>query len=140
MIFSFLVFFFPVSLVYAGEIRMYSLAMLLVTLTAVYAYRIYRTSLRYFLRRADAHCAPLQSGQFLRGPRQTQGLPLQNINNCNKFVSVKNWIIFAICSLAGAYTHYYALMASGLINLFLLIGLVVNCIKNGEQRAQWCHL
>lgn len=42
LIFSFLVFFFPVNLVYSGEIRMYSLAMLLVTLTAIYAYRIYR--------------------------------------------------------------------------------------------------
>ncbi len=41
LIFSFLVFFFPVNLVYSGEIRMYSLAMLLVTLTAIYAYRIY---------------------------------------------------------------------------------------------------
>ena len=58
----------------------------------------------------------------------------------NDCVNIKNWIIFAICSLAGAYTHYYALMASGLINLFLLVGLIVNCTKNGEQREQWCHL
>lgn len=113
LIFSFLVFFFPVSLVYAGEIRMYSLAMLLVTLTAIYAYRIYKMSF----------------GACLQRCRQTQDLPLQNVNNCNKVVSVKNWVIFAVCSLASAYTHYYALMASGLINLFLLIGLIFNCIK-----------
>ena len=79
------------GVVYAGEIRMYSLAMLLVTLTAIYACRIYK--------------------------------------NKDDF-SIKNWIIFAICSLAGAYTHYYALMASGLINLFLMIVLIVQCVRD----------
>lgn len=77
---------------------MYSLAMLLVTLTFIYAYRIYKAG---------------HSGV---------------ISN----FSIKNWIIFAICSLAGAYTHYYALMASGLINLFLMISLIVGCVKNKE--------
>lgn len=91
LLFSFLVFFFPVNIVYAGEIRMYSLAMLLVTVTAIYAYRIF--------------------------------------NNKDDF-SIKNWIIFAIFSLASAYTHYYALMASGLINLFLMISLIIQCVKN----------
>lgn len=104
LIFSFLAFFFPVNLVYAGEIRMYSFAMLLVTLTAIYAYRIYKN------------------------------------NNIKENVNIKDWIIFSVCSLAGAYTHYYALMASGLINLVLLIGLIVKFMKNREQRAQWCHL
>ncbi len=42
IIFSFLAFFLPVNIVYAGEIRMYTLAMLLVTLMAIYAYRIYK--------------------------------------------------------------------------------------------------
>ncbi len=88
--FSFLAFLFPVNLVYAGEIRMYSLAMLLVTLTSIYAYRIYK----------------------------------------NKDFNLKNWIIFAICSLAGAYTHYYALMASGLINLLLMIMFITQLIKS----------
>ncbi len=41
ILFSLLVFFFPVNVVYAGEIRMYSLAMLLVTVMSIYAYRIY---------------------------------------------------------------------------------------------------
>ena len=67
--------------------------MLLVTLTAIYAYRIYKNK--------------------------------ENFN-------IKNWIIFAICSLASAYTHYYALMASGLINLFLMIYLIKKCIKTKE--------
>lgn len=90
LLFSFFVFFFPASLAYSSEIRMYSLAMLLVTLMAIYAYRIYKNSEDF---------------------------------------SVKNWIIFAICSLASAYTHYYALMTSGLINLFLMIALINQCVK-----------
>lgn len=42
IIFSFLILFLPVSAEYAGEIRMYSLGMLLGTIMAIYAYRIYR--------------------------------------------------------------------------------------------------
>lgn len=42
IIFSFLVFFLPTNLVYAGEIRMYTLAMLMVTLMSIYAYRIFK--------------------------------------------------------------------------------------------------
>ena len=42
IIFSFLVLFLPVSAEYAGEIRMYSLGMLLGTIMAIYAYRIYK--------------------------------------------------------------------------------------------------
>ncbi len=119
LIFSFLVFFFPVNLVYAGEIRMYSLAMLLVTLTAIYAYRIYKG------RTSIGHNSVRVSGIPINGaPTHT-----------NDNVNIKNWIIFAVCSLAGAYTHYYALMASGLINLVLLINIIVNCVKNREISA-----
>lgn len=96
LLFSFLVFFFPVNIVYSSEIRMYSLAMLLVSLTSIYAYRIYRDK------------------------------------DINENFSIKNWLIFAVCSLLSAYTHYYALMASGLINLFLMISLIIVCIKNKE--------
>lgn len=42
IIFSFLILFLPVSAEYAGEIRMYSLGMLLGTIMAIYAYRIYK--------------------------------------------------------------------------------------------------
>jgi uncharacterized membrane protein len=91
LLFSFFSFFFPTVLVYTGEIRMYTLAMLLVTLTSIYAYRIYKYNLTSF--------------------------------------SIKNWIIFAICSILSAYTHYYALMASGLINLILMIYFIVEFIK-----------
>jgi len=42
ILFSFLVFFFPTMLMYATEIRMYTWAMLFVTLMCIYAYRIYK--------------------------------------------------------------------------------------------------
>ncbi len=43
---------------------------------------------------------------------------------------LKNLIIFGIFSLAGAYTHYYGLMASGLINL----GLFIYFLKNYKDK------
>lgn len=42
LLFSLFVYFLPVNIVYAGEIRMYSLAMLLVSVMSIYAYRIYK--------------------------------------------------------------------------------------------------
>lgn len=88
--FSFFTFFLPITLVYSGEIRMYSLAMLLTTLTAIYAYRIYKKS-----------------------------------NEKNK----KNWILFCIFSLSAAYTHYYSLAASTVINVFLFVFFVRKSVK-----------
>ena len=90
ILFSFFAFFFPINVVYAGEIRMYPLAMLLVTLMAIYAYRIYK-------------------------------------NKENK--NIKNWILFAIFSLASAYTHYYALMAAGIINIMLFVRFIIDAKK-----------
>ena len=80
LLFSFFVSFLPITSVYGVEIRMYSWAMLVVTLMAIYAYRI--------------------------------------INNTSQ-KNIKNWIIFAIFSLASAYTHYYGLIIAGITNLFL---------------------
>ena len=94
LLFSFLVFFLPVNLVYSGEIRMYSLAMLLVSLTAIYAYRI---------------C---------------------NLKEFNKKTFIKNWLIFGICSLSSAYTHYYGLVTIGIINLFMMISFIVTSVKS----------
>lgn len=82
ILFSFFTFFLPIASVYSGEIRMYTWAMLFVTLMAIYAYRIYKNS------------------------------------------STKNWIIFAIFSLASACIHYYALATAGVINLILFIYLL----------------
>ena len=70
---------------YTTEIRMYSWAMLFVTLAALYAYRLYKEK-----------------------------------------YNTKNLILFGIFSLAAAYTHYYGLMASGIINLMLFIYYLKN--------------
>lgn len=90
ILFSFFAYFFPTNVVYAGEIRMYTFAMLLVTLMGIYAYRIYKQ---------------------------------------REKVNIKNWILFGIFSLASAYTHYYGLMAAGIINLMLFISFIIESIK-----------
>ncbi|MBR1376423.1 MAG: glycosyltransferase family 39 protein [Bacilli bacterium] len=46
LIFSFLVYFLPVSGLYSGEIRMYALGMLLGTLMSIHAYRIYKNDIK----------------------------------------------------------------------------------------------
>lgn len=85
IIYSFLSMFLPVMLLYSSEIRMYSWAAVLVTLTGIYAYRIVK-------------------------------------KESNK----KNWILFAIFSLLSAYTHYFAMMAIGIINLMLFAYTIKN--------------
>lgn len=89
IIFSFLTLFLPIITVYASQIRMYTWVMLFVTITAIYANRLYK-----------------------------------------KNTSIKNFIIFGVFSLLSLYTHYYGLMAAGIINLFLF-GYF---IKNRKQR------
>jgi len=50
ILFSFLALFLPTQAVYANEIRMYSLAMLLITLLGIYAYRLAKSSkLHYWI-------------------------------------------------------------------------------------------
>ena len=94
ILFSFFTFALPITVSYAGEIRMYTWAMLFVTLMAIYAYRIYKNS------------------------------------------TIKNWIIFAIFSLASAYTHYYALATAGIINLILFIYLIYKTIKSHKENKE----
>ena len=104
ILFSFFAFFLPLNIIYAGQIRMYPLAMLFVTLTAIYAYRIYKNSKNNEnLKNAD-------------GSTQKRKL-------------IKNCILFTIFSLAGAYTHYYALAASVVINAVLMIYLIIQAKK-----------
>ena len=90
ILFSFFTYFLPVNIVYSAEIRMYSLAMLLVTIMSIYAYRIYK-------------------------------------NKDEKYI--KNWIIFAIFSLASAYTHYYGLMFAAIVNVLLFISIIIQAKK-----------
>ena len=85
IIFSFLTLFLPIIAAYSSEIRMYTWVMLFVTITAIYANRIYK---------GDS--------------------------------SIKEWAIFALFSLFSAYTHYYGLMAAGIINVILFIYLLKN--------------
>ncbi len=94
VLFSFFSIFWPTSVVYASELRMYTWEMLFVTLTAIYAYRI---------------------------------LKYREVKN-------KNWVLFALFSLASAYTHYYGLIASFIINLLLLIYFSVKSHKNKEVK------
>lgn len=89
LIFSFLIYFSPVNSVYANEIRMYSLAMFLITVLGIYAYRLTKEN------------------------------------------KISYWIIFGLTSLCSIYTHYYGLMAAGIINVVLLIYF----IKNKNKRA-----
>ena len=75
-------------IMYAIEIRMYSLAMLFVTMAYLYANEI-----RY--------------------------------DN-----SLRNWILFTVCSILGAYTHYYAVICLSLVYFYLLYFCYKNkCIK-----------
>lgn len=91
ILFSFLMFFLPVMTAYSQEIRMYSWSCLLVALTAIYAYRFYKS-----------------------------------IKENSEKGKIKNLIIFGIFSICCCYIHYYALVTTGLINLFLLIYLIKN--------------
>ncbi len=81
-IFSFLTFFLPIVILYASEIRMYTLAMLIVTIAGIYLYRFIKEK------------------------------------------NMKNIIIFAIFSLLSCYTHYYGVVAMGIINLGLIIYVI----------------
>ena len=96
ILFSFIMAVFPVMARYAVEIRMYSWAMLFVTITAIYGYRLYK----------------------------------------DRF-TIKNLIIFGIFSLAGAYTHYYGLMASGIINLIIFAYLIKNVKLKKKETVQF---
>lgn len=91
ILFSFFSMFLPVITVYAGEIRMYTFAMLLVTLMCIYAYRIYKN-----------------------GEKK----------------QIKNWVLFAMFSLSSAYTHYYGLMAAGIVNIIMFTYVIGKMWKN----------
>lgn len=83
ILFSFFAYFLPSVFIFTGDIRMYAMAILLVTLCAIYGYRIHKGETTW-----------------------------------------KNWIIFELVSLLCIYTHYYGLMAAGLINMVMLISFI----------------
>lgn len=109
-LFSFFTFFLPISCVYSGEIRMYTWAMLFVSMMAIYAYRIYK----------EVSCA-----SSVNNMEQSNAKDRYTTKNGQ----IKNWILFAIFSLAACYTHYYGLATAGIINLILFIYLTVKVVK-----------
>ena len=105
VLFSFFMYFLPIVCIYSAEVRMYSLAILLVTILAIYAYRLSEYG---NLNKAGEN--DKSSENFDKKHKRNQ--------------TIKNWIIFEITSLLCIYTHYYALMAAGIINCVLLIKLI----------------
>ena len=101
-IFSFLTLFLPISCVYSGEIRMYTWAMLVVSVMSLYAYRIYT-----------------QAG-----------------DNSFSRTKVKNWILFALFSLASCYIHYYGLATAGVMNVILFVYLMIKTVKEHKVRKE----
>lgn len=102
LLFSFLALFFPTIVIYAGELRMYTWAMLFVTVMAIYAYRLYK------------------------GNTTQEEVTASNLKmlSKNKEYQVKDWIVFSVFSLLCAYTHYYALLIAAIINIMLLIAFI----------------
>lgn len=107
VLFSFFSLFLPIVCAYAGEVRMYSLAILLVTVLAIYAYRL-------------AKFGSLEKPKDEIRKKHSEILE----DKIRLRHTTKNWIIFEIISLLCIYTHYYALMAAGIINCVLLIYLI----------------
>ena len=107
ILFSFFSLFLPTVCIYASEVRMYSLAILLVTLLAIYAYRL------------------AKFGNLDKAEEELRKKNSEIIEDRVKLKHTrKNWLIFGITSLLCIYTHYYALMAAGIINIVLLINLI----------------
>ena len=105
ILFSFLTFFLPAMCTYSQEIRMYSWACLFVTITAIYAYRIYKSS------------------NNNKENKENNTNESDDKGSSNK-TCIKNLVIFGIFSIFSCYTHYYSLLAVGIINLLLLIYLI----------------
>ena len=129
MLFSFFVFFLPLNIIYAGQIRMYPLAMLFVALTAIYAYRIYKNSKIECNKLKEMNTSNANTTKEVNDAKQENSLNKNSMtdskNNNSKNKGLKNWILFTIFSLAGAYTHYYALAASVVINAVFMIYLII---------------
>ena len=114
LIFTFFSLFFPTLLTYAGEIRMYTWAMLFVTMMFVYAYKIMNN---YNVREVLSDDNNIMYESKIK----------------NKNALIKYWIIFSIFSLASAYTHYYALVVAAIINVGMLIYFIIAYAKSSKN-------
>ncbi len=126
LLFSFFVFFLPIMCVYSGEIRMYTWAMLLVSLMAIYAYRIYKNRLQPQEKLTEEEKTKAQNNQTEKEKKK--------ITKPKGFY--KNWVLFAVFSLTASYTHYYGLATAGIINLALFIYFIVNQIKIHKKQSE----
>ena len=113
LIFTFFSLFFPTLLTYAGEIRMYTWAMLFVTMMFVYAYKIMNN---YNVREALSDDNNIMYENKIK----------------SKNTLLKYWIIFSIFSLASAYTHYYALAVAAIINVGMFIYFFIAYKKSSK--------
>ena len=114
LIFTFFSLFFPTLLTYAGEIRMYTWAMLFVTMMFVYAYKIMNN---YNVREVLSDDNNIMYENKIK----------------NKNTLLKYWIIFSIFSLASAYTHYYALAVAAIINVGMFIYFIKAYTKSSKN-------
>ena len=114
LIFTFFSLFFPTLLTYAGEIRMYTWAMLFVTMMFVYAYKI-------------------MNNNNVREVLSDDNNIMYESKIKNKNALIKYWIIFSIFSLASAYTHYYALAVAAIINVGMFLYFIVSYIKTSKN-------
>ena len=114
LIFTFFSLFFPTLLTYAGEIRMYTWAMLFVTMMFVYAYTIMNN---YNVREVLSDDNNIMYENKIK----------------SKNTLLKYWIIFSIFSLASAYTHYYALVVAAIINVGMFIYFIIAYTKSSKN-------
>ena len=114
LIFTFFSLFFPTLLTYAGEIRMYTWAMLFVTMMFVYAYKI-------------------MNNNNVREVLSYDNNIMYEKKKKNKNTLLKYWIIFSIFSLASAYTHYYALAVAAIINVGMFIYFIIAYAKSSKN-------
>lgn len=114
LIFTFFSLFFPTLLTYAGEIRMYTWAMLFVTMMFVYAYKI-------------------MNNNNVREVLSDDNNIMYENKIKNKNTLLKYWIIFSIFSLASAYTHYYALAVAAIINVGMFIYFIIAYAKSSKN-------
>ena len=104
LLFSFLSLFFPTIIIYCGELRMYTWAMLFVTIMSIYAYI-------------------LCEGNKIK----QKNIKISKVKTLTKTKNyqIKEWIIFSVFSLFCAYTHYYALIVAAIVNNMLLITFII---------------
>ncbi|MCL2859825.1 MAG: glycosyltransferase family 39 protein [Oscillospiraceae bacterium] len=129
--FSFLTIFLPVTLGYAIEIRMYTWVAYFVSLTAIYAYKLYlRLNKNVELDSPDKNGNSnkhLNSGTH----KSVNKLSLSDrLKNLGKHGNLDLLVPLMIFSILSAYTHYFGLLTVAIINLFLL----VYCVKNEKNK------